>query len=128
MEVPALQAQVAAFQKEVPALQAQVTALKKEVPALQAQVVTLKKEVADLKGGGQNGGAGRRGVGPLSLADWKTQACAILGVRTASQKMAPNEYDCFDQNCRTRYFEKQASLQCYMSHLERVHGQKIRPP
>ena len=61
VEVPALQAQVAAFQKEVPALQAQVTALKKEVPALQAQVVTLKKEVADLKGGGQNGGAGQQG-------------------------------------------------------------------
>ena len=125
VEVPALQALVATLQKEVPALEALVAALQREVPALEARVTSLEKEVNDLKqgGGGQNGGAGG---GVNSWAEWKKKGCAILGVRTASENRAPNRYDCFDRNCRTAYFNKQASLQSYASHVERVHNHNIK--
>ena len=73
----------------------------------------------------QQGGGGATG-GVNSWADWKTKGCAILGVRTVSQKMAPNQYDCFDQNCRTGYFDKAASLQSYASHMERVHKHNVK--
>ena len=110
---------------DVPALEALVAALQREVPALEARVTSLEKEVNDLKqgGGGQNGGAGG---GVNSWAEWKKKGCAILGVRTASENRAPNRYDCFDRNCRTAYFNKQASLQSYASHVERVHNHNIK--
>ena len=66
---------------------------------------------------------------PLNLADewadWKTQAYEILGVTTATGKPQYN-YDCFDVNCKTRYYNKSVSLQAYISHVKRIHERTLR--
>ena len=134
---PAERASVALLKQQVPALEARIVPLEKDVPAMHATLTTLVTTVGNMstqltrmannkKQGGERGGATGGGARADSWADWKTQGCAILGVRTASQKMAPNRYDCFDRNCRTAYFDKAASLQSYASHVERVHKHNVK--
>ena len=138
---PALEARVTYIENEVPALEVRVNIIEPDVthvPTLEARVSTMEPTVArvptleqsvakvctemgdliqQLKQGGRGPGGG--GMRPLSLpdewADWKTQAKEILGVTAVNQK-AINNYDCFDQNCQTKYFNKSAALQSYINH------------
>ena len=133
---PAERASVALLKQQVPALESRIVPLEKDVPAMHATLTTLVTTVGNQntqltriantmqQGGGRGGatgGATGGGARADSWADWKTQGCAILGVRTASQNRAPNRYDCYDQNCPTKYFDKEASLLSYVSHVVRIH-------
>ena len=57
--------------------------------------------------------------------EWKTRAFEILGVTMATGKPQYN-YDCFDEHCKTRYFNKSVSLQAFISHVKRIHECVLR--
>ena len=54
---------------------------------------------------------------------WAQQACDIIGTANANQQ-PHSEFGCYDASCNWKH--KKTTLNAYILHLERHHGQKMR--